>query len=126
MSDLKTILCVDDDDIARTAIHRFAESAGNYRVKSVPDGYECLKFLRRNNVDLVLLDYKLTDSDGLGICKIIPSISVNPDVPVIIISVTDRQYIKNKVDCKNIVSVVQKPYELNKLQQDCNEILMGS
>jgi len=119
----KTILCVDDDDIALHAMHTFVESAGNYRVKSVSSGSACLKFLRKNKADLIILDYKLTDSDGSDICKLVSAISLNPDIPIIIASALDKQKLEKMIVCKNVIKVVQKPYGQEMLQQDIADLL---
>jgi len=122
MDSKKTILCVDDDEIARSIICKFIEIAGDYNSAEASSGKECLDYLSKNKVDLIILDYRLGDSDGLNISKIIPSKSLNPDVPIIISSVVDSYEIRRSIGCSNIVKVVQKPYDLASFAQDIEEL----
>lgn len=119
---MKTILCVDDDEIARSIISKFVEITGDYNSAEASSGMECLDYLSKNKVDLVILDYRLGDSDGLNISKIIPSKSLNPDVPIIISSIVDSYEIRQSRGCSNIVKVVQKPYDLASFKHDVEEV----
>jgi len=122
MTSKKTILCVDDDEIARSIICKFVDITGMYNSAEASSGKECLDFVSKNKVDLIILDYRLGDSDGLNISRIIPSKSLNPDVPIIISSVVDSYEIGKSRDYPNIVKVVQKPYDLASFKQDIEEL----
>jgi two-component system, chemotaxis family, chemotaxis protein CheY len=122
MGSKKTILCVDDDEIARSIICKFVDITGQYNSAEASSGKECLDFVSKNKVDLIILDYRLGDSDGLNISRIIPSKSLNPDVPIIISSVVDSYEIRTSRGCPNIVKVVQKPYDLASFKQDIDEL----
>ena len=122
MTSKKTILCVDDDEIARSIMCKFVEITGLYNSAQASSGKECLDFVSKNKVDLIILDYRLGDSDGLNISRIIPSKSLNPDVPIIISSVVDSYEIRKDHSCPNIVKVVQKPYDLASFKHDIEEL----
>jgi len=122
MGSKKTILCVDDDKIARSIISKFIGITGEYNSAEASSGKECLEFVSKNKVDLIILDYQLGDSDGLNISRIIPSKSLNPDVPIIISSVVDSYEIRKTRDCCNIIKVVQKPYDLASFKRDIEEL----
>ena len=119
----KTILCVDDDAIARTIISKFVSVSGSYKSVEAKSGMECLDYVSKHHVDLIILDYRLGDSDGLNISRIIPSKSINKEVPIILFSVVDSDELEIYRDCTNIAKVVQKPYELESFKRDVNEIL---
>ena len=123
MAQEKTILCVDDDAIARTIISKFVSVTGDYKSIEAKSGMECLDYVSKHHVDLIVLDYRLGDSDGLNISRIIPSKSINKDVPIILFSVVDSEDIEVFRDCTNIVKIVQKPYELEDFKRDVHEIL---
>ena len=118
MPSQKTILCVDDDKMSRMILCEFIGRLGHYTAEEARSGQDCLDFLKHNRVDLVILDYNLGDTDGLTVCRKIQSNSLNPEVPVIINSVLDRQDLKNNCGNNNIVKIVQKPYSFDHLQQD--------
>ncbi|MBI2191669.1 MAG: sigma-54-dependent Fis family transcriptional regulator [Planctomycetes bacterium] len=77
------ILVVDDEEGARVSITRALEPLG-YAVHSVPSAEECLAFLKRENVDVVLCDVRLDGMDGLDLQKRIHA--EYPDIPVVMIT----------------------------------------
>ncbi|WP_332876827.1 ATP-binding response regulator [Massilia sp. S19_KUP03_FR1] len=62
------ILNVDDNDGARYAKTRILQSAG-FRVVEAENGTDALAFARRDEPDLVLLDVKLPDINGIEVCR---------------------------------------------------------
>jgi CheY-like chemotaxis protein len=66
------ILNVDDNDGARYAKTRILQSAG-FRVVEAENGTDALEIARRDEPDLVLLDVKLPDINGIEVCRPIPS-----------------------------------------------------
>jgi len=62
------ILNVDDNDGARYAKTRILQSAG-FRVMEAENGTDALEFARRDEPDLVLLDVKLPDINGIEVCR---------------------------------------------------------
>lgn len=62
------ILNVDDNDGARYAKTRILQSAG-FRVVEAENGTDALEIARRDEPDLVLLDVKLPDINGIEVCR---------------------------------------------------------
>lgn len=60
-----SILVVDDDLGARQTLAALLESQG-YEVRCAPSGSTALIFAQEESPDLVLLDVRLPDVDGLG------------------------------------------------------------
>ncbi len=123
MEQVKRILCVDDDKLARVLLHRSIQKAGSYYVAEAGSGQDCLNVLSRQVFDLVILDFELGDLNGFDVCKVIPEISMNPDVDVIISSVVDRDKLRKSNTYSNVIKVVQKPYSPMELHSDLNEYL---
>ena len=78
-----TILVVDDEDLIRWSLREKLEQAG-YRVLLAGTGREADKHIHEGDVDLVLLDYKLPDMDGLGLLSQIKGL--DPDILVILMT----------------------------------------
>ncbi len=79
---IPTILVVDDEQLIRWSLATRLTDAG-YRVLEAETGREALE-RHREGVDLVLLDYRLPDADGLSILKQIKE--VDPDTLVILLT----------------------------------------
>lgn len=62
------ILLVDDDDLSRQAVHRMLERGG-YEVRSTGNGREAIDSYRAGEVDLVITDLIMPDTDGLEIIQ---------------------------------------------------------
>ena len=60
----KTILVVDDEENARTALSKILINDG-YDVSSARNGLEALNFLRSKNVELIITDLNMPEMDGL-------------------------------------------------------------
>jgi CheY-like chemotaxis protein len=86
MTELKTILMIDDDRDYVCAIETLLESAG-YRVKSAPNGREGLQLARTLQPDLILLDVMMTErTEGFFTLQEIRRVPSLKETPVMVIS----------------------------------------
>ena len=76
------ILNVDDNDGARYAKTRILQSAG-FRVVEAENGTDALAFVLRDEPDLVLLDVKLPDINGIEVCRRIKADPVTSSIVVL-------------------------------------------
>ena len=76
------ILLVEDNPHIME-INREALIMEDYRVLQARDGRACMEILKRNDVDLIVLDIMLPDADGLALCK---KIKDEYDVPVLFLT----------------------------------------
>jgi PAS domain S-box-containing protein len=76
------ILNVDDNDGARYAKTRILQSAG-FRVVEAENGTDALEIARRDEPDLVLLDVKLPDINGIEVCRRIKADPVTSSILVL-------------------------------------------
>ncbi len=77
------ILVVDDERNLRVSLTLIFERAG-YSVSAAADAHEALDFLQAGAFDLVFLDLKMPDMDGLTLLRGIRNIY--PDLPVLILT----------------------------------------
>jgi two-component system, sensor histidine kinase len=80
-----TILNVDDHDAGRYAKSRILELAG-YRVVEAATGADALRLVREAQPQLILLDVKLPDVNGIELCRTIKSDPVSTHIMVLQIS----------------------------------------
>jgi len=82
--DRKTILIVDDEPAISQLLTILLASHG-FATKIATTGRQALEYISPN-IDLVLLDMVLPDSEGIKICQQLKSNSLTRDIPIIIIS----------------------------------------
>ena len=89
---MSKVLVVDDEPQIRRAL-RTSLGAHGHEVRTAPNGEEAIVAAAEELPDLVFLDLGLPDLDGTEVIRRIRSFS---DVPIIVLSVRDRQ--ADKVD----------------------------
>jgi len=81
--DRATILIVEDEETQRSLLAGLLRKEG-YFVEEAGDGARAIELFRIKTIDLVLLDFKLPDMDGLTILKSVKEI--NPEAEIIMIT----------------------------------------
>lgn len=109
---MKKILIVDDElSIRRSLYNTFKKT---YHVETASSGLEAVKKVESDDFDLVLLDQKMPDLDGLQVLKEIRKI----DDRVIIIMITAYGSIESSVEAMKLgaFDYILKPYELDEIK----------
>ncbi|HUJ69041.1 MAG TPA: sigma-54 dependent transcriptional regulator [Syntrophorhabdales bacterium] len=78
-----SILIVEDEETQRSLLEGLLNKEG-YRAAGAGDGKKALQLVKEGTFEIVLLDYKLPDTDGLSILKSIKE--MNPEIEVIMIT----------------------------------------
>jgi len=126
-----TILVVDDEQLIRWSLTSRLQDEG-YRVVEAETAADALKRFREG-VDLVLLDYKLPDGDGLDVLKQIKS--VDPDALVILLTGYSSvqmaveamkqgayHYANKPFNLDEMVLLVEKALETTQLRREVREL----
>ena len=106
-----TILVVDDEQLIRWSLVERLSSEG-YRLMEAESGGEALARFGAS-VDLVLLDYRLGDSDGLRILKELRR--RDPDVPVILLTAYADVETAVEVMKEGAYHYAAKPFSLDEI-----------
>ncbi len=85
----KTVLLVDDHSVVREGIRLLLETLLKMRVIEASSGPEALSVLGSETVDIVLLDARMPDHDGIWTLNKIRE--TNPDLPVLMLSTYDTE-----------------------------------
>ena len=117
---MKKILIVDDEEVIRMLYGEELEEEG-YRVVTAGSGHGLMEMIEREKPDLVILDIKMAEHDGLDLLQEIRKRFYN--IPVILCSA----YSSFKGDLKSIAAdyYVVKSADLSELKQKIKMALEG-
>ena len=123
-----TVLVVDDEQLIRWSLTSRLTDAG-YRVLEAETGAQALVRCRDDGVDLVLLDYRLPDADGVSVLKKIKD--AEPDTLVIMLTAHSSvdtaveamkhgayHFASKPFDVEAIVLLVEKALETTRLRRE--------
>jgi two-component system response regulator AtoC len=106
-----TILVVDDEQLIRWSLTSRLQDEG-YRVLEADTAAQALKRFR-DGVDLLLLDYKLPDGDGLDVLRQIKS--VDPEVLVILLTGHSSVELAVEAMKQGAYHYANKPFNLDEI-----------
>ncbi len=108
----ESILLVEDEKLIRWSLANRLSKEG-YSVVEVDRGGDALKTLEEKEIDLVLLDYRLPDMDGLHVLKNLPQSS--RDIPVIMM--TAYSTVESAIEAMKLgaFDYLNKPFEIEEL-----------
>jgi CheY-like chemotaxis protein len=115
-----TILIVEDEVVIREMLGQVLEDEG-YRVLYAAQGETALDILRRESVNLLLLDMMLPGLDGYGVLDAIGRSSSMGSIPVIVASAINVR--RDRLRGSNVVRVLRKPLALEAFLQAILEVL---
>jgi DNA-binding NtrC family response regulator len=108
-----SILIVDDDEIMRETLSDVLKKKG-YEVYAAGSGNGALAAVKKNIIDLVLLDMRLPDLDGLEVLKRIKEL----DTEILVIMMTAYSDVQSAVSAmkSGAYHYINKPFELDELK----------
>ncbi len=120
----KKIMIIDDDPVTVDALERLLVDVG-YKVISAFTGETGLNKVIEEKPDIVILDIKLPDMDGLQVCGKIKEDQCTKDIPVVMLTGydTDKNFdesIRKKADWYMV-----KPYSVNYMLKIVDRLLKG-
>ena len=120
----KKVLVIDDDATIRFLLQNILL---DYEVISKEDGYEALTWLNSGNVpDLILLDMEMPNINGRVLIRRIKSSYKHRQVPIMVMSGTDSNLIKNSFLKLGASDYVIKPFaDLDFLERVKKALIVG-
>lgn len=85
-----TVLAVDDEPVNLRLLDAVLSPRG-HRVLTAASGQEALTLLKRNDIDIVLLDIVMPDMDGHAVCRHIRATEATEFLPVVMITASGRE-----------------------------------
>ena len=109
----KTILVIDDDITALDIVSYLFEERG-YDVERRADGYSALDFLKTVTPDLIIVDLRMPQIDGVETVKQIRAMGLK-DVPIIAFTAVDEPELHADAVDAGCQEVLTKPCPAEKL-----------
>lgn len=110
----RSILIVDDDEATADVLSLRLGQQG-FATTTADTGDAALKLARSQPRDLILLDLRLPDVDGLTLCQLLVDDEETAGVPIIIVSGMERPDIVRQCRAAGCHYFVRKPYDPNAL-----------
>lgn len=109
------VLVVEDEPVAARAHQLYVQRVPGFAVAGVVhSGAEALRFLERERVELVLLDFYLPDTHGLALCRALRAAG-NPVDVIAVTSARDLAVVKAAVSA-GVVQYLLKPFTFASLR----------
>lgn len=107
---MKSVLIVDDNELVRNLIVTILEDA-RVEVLTASTGPEAIELLGRHGdaIGCVLQDLSMPGMPGEEV--VAELLQINPDIPVIVLSVDDPGYSSSRLSGLKIADYIQKPFE---------------
>jgi DNA-binding NtrC family response regulator len=117
---MKKLLIVDDESGIVEEVKAYFEEEG-YEVYTADTAKEGIDALEKHKPDLILLDMKLPDMSGIQVLKICKS--TLPNTKVIVNTGYVDQNIIDEAERLGRDAFLQKPFNLERLQQEIERLL---
>ncbi|HJP72483.1 MAG TPA: response regulator, partial [Candidatus Limnocylindria bacterium] len=108
----RSVLIVDDDGDVRALLKDLLTEAG-YKARIAKTGGEALEAVAKDLPDLVMMDVKLPDQDGLGVLKTLKR--EHPELEVIVMTAFGGSSTAIKAMEQGAYDYVTKPFEIDDL-----------
>lgn len=108
-----SILIVDDDEVMQETLSDVLRRRG-YEIFSVGSGNDALSVMKKSVIDLILLDMRLPDVNGLEVLKKIKEL----DTEILVIIMTAYSDVETAVTAmkSGAYHYINKPFELEELK----------
>jgi len=119
MTNRPSVLVVDDEKSMRDSMHMLLKD--NYKVHLANSGKEAVQIIQKNPIDLVLLDIRLPEIDGVEILKIIKGI----DDSIEVIMVTAVITVGKAVEAirHGAYDYITKPFDIQALTEQVEKVI---
>jgi two-component system response regulator RpfG len=118
------VLVVDDQPSARAMLRRVVETLeADLVVQEFGDPTQALRWSEENSTDLVLLDYRMPQMDGIEFAQRFRRPPANRDVPILLITVVGDDPVREAALEAGVHEFLQKPVRPKELRARCRNLL---
>jgi two-component system chemotaxis response regulator CheY len=106
---MSTLLLADDDFLIRKLLQPHLQKAGFYTV-TADNGVRAVELIMKLAPHLIILDVTMPEMDGLAVLRMIRSLSWTRAVPVIMITSSYDEFVRNEAKSWGAVGFLTKPF----------------
>lgn len=116
------ILIADDDWMNRELFEAYLSNAG-FDVIAANSGHEALKFARSRQLDLVMLDVRMSDIDGYEVCRQLKADPLTKHIPVAMLTAMRVEEVESEATTIGADAIISKSFELPKILTQVRQLL---
>jgi two-component system chemotaxis response regulator CheY len=114
---VKKILITEDSPTMRSLLITTIETLDGYEIVEATSGFEALRLLPRDKVDLIITDINMPDINGLELISYVKNSQNYRDIPLFIISTESSEKDMKKGLALGADEYLTKPFNPLKLQE---------
>jgi DNA-binding response OmpR family regulator len=119
----KSVLIIDDDKDVGNLFKIYLEKSGEYQIDAYTDPVDALYYFKKGLYDLVLLDLKMPQIDGISMYQQLKKVDSNTSICLITADIANLEQLKTKIP--NIEKyVIYKPILLRNLKNKIDSLLL--
>ena len=116
-------IIVTDDEPMNLKMTEFLLKKSGFEVITASSGPECLKAVKENKPDLILLDLLMPEMNGFETFERLKACDESKDIPVILLTAAEDSETLEKAESLGIFSCVGKPFRQPVLIENINRAL---
>ena len=92
---LKVLVADDEPDIVEILSYNLTRE--NFEVSKASNGYEAVSFALKNHPDLIIMDIRMPEMNGIEACRMIKKNEQLKDIPVLFLTADNDEYTSLKI-----------------------------
>ncbi len=119
---MKRILVIDDDLNIQEMLEGVLSELG-YQVDVAGDGNQAIKRVNQNKPDLIIMDVRLPDIDGVSLCREIHRLKETSEIPIFMLTALSDLATYHDAKLFGAVDYIVKPFDLDLLRGKIKKVL---
>ena len=118
---MKNILIIDDDREFSMELEDILKDEG-YTVKTSLDGKNGLNLIENGNYDVILLDYKMNEMNGIDVLKKLKEQNLNKKIIMISGTINIEYFLEDGHVSDMVENIFYKPFKIDALLKSIRDI----